>query len=272
MKKDKILFIVEGEVVEPKVLESILSQLDIDKNQIYSYKTNIYTLYQKLMETFEEDEEYDLFAYLVELESKKTKPDNIINLSRDQIAEIYLLFDLDGHHSEDVEGNVRKIKKLVTMFNNETSLGKLYISYPMVEALTMYHRLENSHINFYQFKINDNMSKSKKKFKSICNNNPKSHHLKKQYTHDDIKWIMRYHLLLCSEIYRMIVTRDSYRDIVSVEKTLELQEEYSLENENLIFVYSGIAEFLLDYLKVEELPEINSDEKILKKIFNIWDD
>ena len=43
-----------------------------------------------------------------------------------------MFFDYDGHAplADD-----EKIKELLILFNEETSFGKLYISYPMIEAL-----------------------------------------------------------------------------------------------------------------------------------------
>lgn len=49
MTVDKILFIVEGEVAEPKVLNKLLSKMGYDGNtQIYSYKSNIYSLFNSI--------------------------------------------------------------------------------------------------------------------------------------------------------------------------------------------------------------------------------
>lgn len=46
-----------------------------------------------------------------------------------------MFFDYDGHATN---ANDNKIKELLTLFNEETEKGKLYISYPMVEALKHY--------------------------------------------------------------------------------------------------------------------------------------
>ena len=62
-KNNTVLFIVEGEVAEPTILNGILSDIGLCDNQIYSYKTNIYSLYHKLRDTFDDDEEYDLFYF-----------------------------------------------------------------------------------------------------------------------------------------------------------------------------------------------------------------
>lgn len=270
MKKNKILFIVEGEVAEPRVLQNISEKLGIDSQQIYSYKTNIYTLYKKLKETFGEDEDYDIFSFIVELEGEKKNPNEIVNIPRSHISEIYLLFDFDAYDSNDIQGNIEKISELVEVFDNESELGKLYISYPMVEALTCYHQIQNSKISFYQFKINDKFSKEGLTFKAVCNENPRSHHLKKPYSPEEIDWIMKYHLLLCGQMYAEEVNPASYRKSVSTAKALEIQVNNSSVNDNLIYVYSGIAEFLLDYIKIEDFPNIDDIRCLNKEIINLW--
>lgn len=57
-------------------------------------------------------------------------------LCRNDFSEVYLFFDYDVQQE-----NIRKelaadaLVQMLNTFNNETDLGKLYISYPMVEAL-----------------------------------------------------------------------------------------------------------------------------------------
>lgn len=70
-KNNTVLFIVEGEVAEPAILNGILNDIGLCDNQVYSYKTNIYSLYNKLRHTFDDDEEYDLFTFIVDLELEK---------------------------------------------------------------------------------------------------------------------------------------------------------------------------------------------------------
>ncbi len=52
--------------------------------------------------------------------------------TREDFAEIYLFFDYDGHANNATD---EKIQALLELFNEETENGKLFISYPMVEAI-----------------------------------------------------------------------------------------------------------------------------------------
>ncbi len=51
---------------------------------------------------------------------------------RTDFAEIYLFFDYDPHASNADDS---KIYELLTFFNEETENGKLYLSFPMLEAI-----------------------------------------------------------------------------------------------------------------------------------------
>ena len=60
-------------------------------------------------------------------------------LSRDDFSEVYLFFDYDMHQTNlGKEDDADAVKQMLESFDNETVNGKLYISYPMVEALRDY--------------------------------------------------------------------------------------------------------------------------------------
>ena len=66
------------------------------------------------------------------------KGSDILNgFDRDSFAQIYLFFDYDGQVPTASDENLEDMLKL---FDNETENGKLFISYPMVEALKHFLR------------------------------------------------------------------------------------------------------------------------------------
>ena len=284
MSKDKILFIVEGKVAEPKVINSILRSMGYQENQIYSYKTNIYSLYSHLMKEYGDEKDYDLFSFICELELQKDKKDqdSIVQARRNEFSAIYLFFDLDAHNipggskfsgqRPDVKGNIEKVQKLVETFDNESELGKLYISYPMVESLTMYHRICYDKICFYKFKAGTNKSKNGKKFKTICNGDIRSHLLSDEFSEKDIEWLKIYHLLLCREIFEIdIVDYQTFRSLVETRTVLSKQYE-SVESNELIYVYSGIAEWVLNYIKEDVFPDITPFAQQEVELINKWEE
>jgi len=272
MTVDKILFIVEGEVAEPKVLNKLLSKMGYDGNtQIYSYKSNIYSLFNKLKKEYTDLEDVDLFSFIVELEKEKDRSDEIVNINRREISSIYLLFDLDAHHQEtDVSQSFDNVSELITVFNNETTIGKLFISYPMVEALTMYHQIVNSKLSLYTFKADKNKSKSNEGFKSICNTNPRSHTFGKEYTDEDFEWIKTYHLLLCRHLHsQKEINFESYREGISTMSTFEKQLECHTKG-NFIYLYSGIADLILDFINEDNFPDITKLCEYEIELINLW--
>ena len=125
--KSKILLIVEGELEEPRILGSashgLLSLMGGDY-EIVPFANPIYELY----EAYKNGEYDDLVSYL-RLEKGLKMDDDV--LSKNAFSAIYLIFDFEP---QDHKYSDEKIKDLLTLFNNETELGKLYINYPMVEA------------------------------------------------------------------------------------------------------------------------------------------
>lgn len=131
---DYIAFIVEGDDREPQIIENISKVFFSHHNfKIISLPAgkNIYMLWNQLKrDNFETD--------IIEVvrESNVQSKDALKGLSRDDFSSVYLLFDFDPHQ-KNTERNLTEdiIKQMLESFDNETENGKLYISYPMIEAL-----------------------------------------------------------------------------------------------------------------------------------------
>lgn len=124
MSSTNVLFIVEGEVTELKLLNKIKESLYLDEDfNIYPYKTNIFNLYKDL----KLDDDLDVALYLKEKETSRLKKE----LLSKEFTAIYLIFDLEP---QDHDFDPEKIKLLLTFFNDSTDKGKLLINYPMVES------------------------------------------------------------------------------------------------------------------------------------------
>lgn len=121
---EHILFIVEGERTESQIVDNLLRYFIQEDSVVVkaSYKTDIYNLYAKL----KKDEDLNVFNLVQE------KDVSLAGYKRTQFAQVYLFFDHDPHIQQASDN---KIKELLEFFNEETEHGKLFISYPMVEAL-----------------------------------------------------------------------------------------------------------------------------------------
>lgn len=123
---NNILFIFEGQRTEKMICDS-LTKYFLNENTIVTcaYCNDIYELYKFIIE----DEDLDTFELLKEIQFNKQI---LSGFNRHDFAEIYMFFDYDGH---DEQSDDKKIEKLLKVFNEETEAGKLFISYPMDEAL-----------------------------------------------------------------------------------------------------------------------------------------
>ena len=124
---NNILFIVEGEVDEVNILgndtKGLLSLIGVNAN-VVAVANPIYELYDFL----HNDEYEDIVSYL------KFKKKIQIERAKGAFSAIYLVFDFEHHYKKYSD---EKIIEMLKFFNNETENGKLYISYPMIEAF--YH-------------------------------------------------------------------------------------------------------------------------------------
>jgi hypothetical protein len=120
-----ILFIFEGEKTEKRIFDKVKKRFFRDSEKhliIAAYKTDIYQLWQAI----NEDEFLDIVGLL-----RERGTDIPAGISREDIDQIYMFFDYDGHATGASDS---KIQEMQEKFNNETEDGMLYISYPMVEA------------------------------------------------------------------------------------------------------------------------------------------
>ena len=94
---------------------------------------NLYMIWQQLQE---DDNETDIIEVIRELSS--TGKAALKGYRRDDFQEIYLFFDFDPQQNNlglKKDDMTTVLEKMLQTFNNETENGKLYISYPMCEAL-----------------------------------------------------------------------------------------------------------------------------------------
>lgn len=124
---NNILLVFEGEKTEKQIVYNLSKHFLTENKTIITcaYCGTVYQVYKQIAE----DEDLDTFVLLKE---KPANYDTLKSYNRDDFAEIYMFFDYDGHDSAASDFVIEKMLKL---FDNETDKGKLYISYPMVEAL-----------------------------------------------------------------------------------------------------------------------------------------
>lgn len=144
--KPKILFVVEGAVAEAKFLKEFHEFVPIEMSEeIVTYKTNIYQLYNSL---FAEGEGADLIRVLKEREKDPSRK----SLLNQPFTEIYLLFDYDLHDSQYSD---EKIVELMDYFDNSTENGLLLLNYPMLESYRHLRRIPDVAYRYRAVRFDD---------------------------------------------------------------------------------------------------------------------
>ena len=242
----KLLCIFEGTKTEPQIFKSLKDKLlpNITEFELYAcYGTHIYSLYN----TLKKDEDLELIELLRENENNKQV---LHGISRFDIALIYLFFDYDPQTCNKCD---EIIPQMLEEFNNETENGKLFISYPMVEALkdsASKHFLSNENRTIM---LNDSI-----KYKNIVHNKLECT-LKNITEYTSIIWqrIIKQNL---QQAYWILYDKDAFPDI-NVAKQMSQSSIYNAEytkyikKQNRIAVLSAFPFFIIDYFPQEFIQE-----------------
>jgi hypothetical protein len=160
-----ILFVLEGARRESRILNSIRSLFFKPQDEqselviIHTYESNFHSLYKQL-----KNNDLDLIPVLKKQLKERNDP-ALVNYREEDFAEKYLIFDYDFHDSHNsIEKLNEELYELLTFFNEETEHGKLYINYPMVEAIRYTKKLPDP--NFYTYTATRTQSHD---FKRISN-------------------------------------------------------------------------------------------------------
>jgi hypothetical protein len=243
-----ILFVFEGREREPKIFESMKQHFfnDKDRHLTATFNNNIYNLYQEIQDYKNKVKgaNVDIVTILKEV-SEKNKKDNKNNKhnqlseieSIEDIDRVYLFFDYDGH---DTNASDDKVKEMLEHFNEETENGKLYISYPMVEAI----KHLKSDVNFQNTIVHVKPNITYKKYKTLVNAN-----CDRCYTYtlqlEHWKTIAQEH---CKKLNFLMTDFFSFPEkIFDQLEIFEVQQEKYINPTNQVAVLSAFPVLLLDY-------------------------
>lgn len=242
--RDYKAFIVEGEAREPLIIDNISKVFFVHGNfKIITLPAgqNIYMLWKKLKE-----DDFDTDIIEVLREEHKALKEQLAGLSRDDFSEVYLFFDYDGHQNnlgEDDGSDV--LDQMLRSFDNETENGKLYISYPMVEALRDFEagvcgKKDNCYVRIFELGEYKSVSAVRSVYPQFK-------------TYDITIWkdvidvfSMR---LSCLMKQTDTVSYDQYVEKISPYEILKLEKQEFQKNR--VFILSAFPEFLLDYFGVK---------------------
>ena len=226
----KILVVFEGKVAEPKLFDFIRTKHLNSTPIIYTvFGTVIYKLWADL-----EKDEY-LSAFEVIKESSDENRITLAELNRDDVSEIYLFFDHDGHVSNACND---KLSNMLYFFNDEFEQGKLFINYPMVESI-----IDICSNQCYSSKVHP--IKSNKEYKKIVHKRSKFKRLN-EITEKEWKEIINAN---CSKANFLINKQFSFpENLINQSDIFNVQKEFYIDTNNCVSVLSGFILFLYDYL------------------------
>lgn len=128
--RSRTLIIVEGHHEKNELFHTIFKcfpEMHIDEDDVWIYGTNIYSLYDSLVNEYGPDwNELD-----VDLPLLVSRELNIAAQHKTMFKNIILVFDYERH---DPKFSTEKIEKMQQYFCDSTDMGKLYLNYPMIES------------------------------------------------------------------------------------------------------------------------------------------
>lgn len=254
-RENIILCITEGERLDPRILNHLKNIFGFENVKVFPICLNIYNLYQKLTEDNSFDAEFiDTFMLIKEISKgqRNSYNDELLSLERDQISEIFLFFDYDGHDTL-VEKHPNCLSKMLSLFNNETEHGKLYVSYPMIESYKHPIDATNNIVDIYS-------DTHYKTFVSkICDK--KLNNLSKLLKEDWLN-ISILHMKSTNHLFNNSFDfPNSYSDTIEMtqEKIYNQQQKYIVNQK--ISIINAFPWFLLEYLGTTFFQECNDHNK-----------
>ena len=242
-KRKKVLFIYEGVKAEENLLNNMIKVFFSSKVDISILNCpadgNIYMLWTKMKK-----DEFETNVVDVLKEMSIIARERLNNLKASDFSEIYLFFDYDGHNDNIPKEYLNKdiLDEMLKTFNNETELGKLYVSYPMIESIKEIDVNTKDYKNLYLSL--DEISEYKQSFFSQSDFNNYSYI-------DEDHW-----LIACSASqkrasllvkYNSLCTYDYFINNLGQERLYFYQKQNYINNGHLLCILNSVPLFLLEY-------------------------
>ena len=237
------LFIVEGERdrrYTEELLKCFFKGKYTAKFISLSANQNLYMLYDKLAEdNFETD--------IVEVlrENVDTAIEELNGITKQDISEVYLFFDYDPQQKNIRSGGEsaeERIRLLLSTFDNETENGRLYLNYPMVEAVYDYRGGGCKAFSDCFVPIGEigHYKELSGKDNPIASQNLKINHWR--------EILNTFYLRLTCLLGFEDIGYSFYRNRISPQVLFEIEKNV-MDNTKSVFVLSAFPEFLFDYFK-----------------------
>lgn len=108
-----------------------------------------HNLYKSLVENG-----WDVVGAFRQIENRKGER-NLSSYKESDFSEVYLFFDYDPHSRHSIGALNSELCEMLAFFDNETENGKLYVNYPMIEALRYTKQLPDREFTSYKVDLSD---------------------------------------------------------------------------------------------------------------------
>lgn len=249
MNKDRIIFLVEGSKDSStlKQLEKLFGENSIElfpSSEIIVYTTCIYHLYNEIMQDRDNIETFRIIK-------DKDTLGLLANIEREDVSEVFLFFDYDPHASN---ASNDKLQELLRFFDDESNQGKLYISYPMIEAFRHCYKIIKSGSTIQNLCNTDSVKNLETYKTHVSSTLPDIKHI------DCINTIKKLILESLFHAQHLVNTAFEYptdKKIISQINIFNKQKEkYSDENNYPFYILSSIPLFIFEYHKEEIFKKI----------------
>ncbi|MDT8390814.1 MAG: hypothetical protein RRC34_09945 [Lentisphaeria bacterium] len=235
---ERILFVLEGEKPEKQILRNVENLFFGSQQLKVLFGAEVY----QLCRSIEEDPDLDLFELLKGRSDRNYRA--LEDYTRKDFSQIYLFFDYEGQASAASDDD---LDHLLEHFNNETEAGKLFVSYPMVEALKDINRVDD----FKDFTVSAFIS-GKKAYKKLASERT-GFPVFKKFSKEDWQFIIKE-----NEKKANLIVGGGYKTppvLLEQPQILYGQITTCKDPHELIGVLSAFPFFLLDYFGWETLEE-----------------
>ena len=257
-KIKKIALIYEGIKTEKNLFRNIAGHFFDGKADLEIVTLpadgNLYMLWERMKA---DDFETDVLSVLREMSREASE--QLKDYDRNDFSEVYLFFDYDGHNNnvpKSLQGQ-DALQEMLATFDNERELGKLYISYPMIESINEISIERRDYVRLYfplsecgEYKENvggksdygDYRKISKRMWHIACDASRK-----------------RASLIVT---YKNECTYDEFLKNMTQRKIYEAQKSHYIKNNKMIGILNSVPLFLIEYYEEEFWKQICDKEKM----------
>ena len=252
-----ILLVFEGKKREPELFAAI-ERLGLFKpgRIICSFCSDIQSLYKRVKELEGGVEGAADMVQLLQVARRDYPDDPIHSVTSDRISEIYLFFDCDLHNRR-YSLNEQKVRlvELLSLLGDELEYGKLYISYPMIEAIRYTGMLPDEDFGNYHFPVLNCKSFKDRadKFSAYSSLDfliPQDER-KRDEVHSNWSHLVRQHRAKAQCLCEV-----SAKERLTQKKLFEAQRDKHITPRGEVAILASIPLFLYDYFNEKKRKEL----------------